>query len=356
MVRLGMVLIWGLLVMATKALADDSTIPNRFETAIKSAEEKLALGPEKVNGGWASGFRNDLFRLESLARIYEDYPGAPKKVFTALDKDVKELEGALGKYGEAFDQVGLAKAVKAPPELIEKLEVRLEKKTKALAEDLEHEGWFKRKKNPLRDIRDTLSKVKWLSYEEDRNFVLSATASEAKKVQKAIDNDDYDVNELQTGVHELRRNIRWISQYSSALNGLVLLDDKSCPIEAYRALTTTPWGNLKYVPDGPERDIHPCRIPKCLFVGLSRQIELLGDVKDLGEWQEFLAERLENEEQAWDLMKTHKLWKKLSDNQLKPEAGIPAMAEILVAELKQTGLLGKFHESFKACAQSEKRK
>jgi hypothetical protein len=103
-----------------------------------------------------------------------------------------------------------------------------------------------------------------------------------------------DMNDLEAGVHELRRKVRWFSLYAAALDGAVVLDpDVAPPTKGWsrylgEAVVNSPFNRLP----APGAGVDPLTLPAPLFYALSWAIAELGRIKDAAQETEVVEHGL----------------------------------------------------------------
>ncbi len=205
------------------------------------------------------------FNLQALGRLYSDKDDG----FVKLRFKTKELEDALGavdKWTTLRNRNKLAKA------------------KKALAKVLKDGDWYGDGKSPrIKKFREFLDKFEWPSEKKDMKYVVSHLIEQLKR----IDGTKYDMSILEhgNGLHELRRELRWFLIEARIANGPVTFKGgRSCPIEAYTELLSEPDdGKFSRLPENAALEIQPCRISQCLFLGVNKMVNKLGDYKDEAE-------------------------------------------------------------------------
>jgi hypothetical protein len=124
----------------------------------------------------------------------------------------------------------------------------------------------------------------WGSRSSDRKRVLKRIIKELED----IDDTKYDMSILEhgDGVHELRRDIRWVLIEQLAVNGMITLRN-DCPIPAYASVPNdNRYGALR--PSASEPD--PCQVSQCLVFAAAKAVEDLGDIKDQAEAEVNIAD------------------------------------------------------------------
>jgi hypothetical protein len=143
----------------------------------------------------------------------------------------------------------------------------------------------------LRVISDTLAALDFESYAKDRRSLIREIRDWLEKVAKT----PLDIYVLQgnSGLHELRRQLRWLPIIAVSLDGLVVTSDKRNPSRKYRALLTSEVASSPYarLPE-PIREDKPIKISRSLFLAAIDMISQLGELKDTGEEVEGLQHAL----------------------------------------------------------------
>lgn len=281
--------------------------------ADKSAEKQWGEGLE--------GLRPHLFSLQALARIYEElyawkaekedkkskeesYKDS-RKIFGKLLEMTKELEDAVGAYDQWYTFQRFAAEIGATekPEVREKFHEEVTKAAGA-AERILKKTWLdgSRPKGVKTFLRE-LNRVDWFSDENDSHHVTKTLEGMLRKISQK----EYDFNELQTGIHEFRRQARWVSIYIQSLSGLIdfktersgmtgeredlIRESRSYAskfLQIYRSARDRALSNRAFV-----------SFP--YYSGLTRLVSAFGDLKDAGEFIEFIAETMVHTGVAADL-------------------------------------------------------
>lgn len=264
------------------ALADsDSAQLARFERPLQRLEELLNFPkatPLRLRALVDSDTRLQLFRLEALFRIYDDRYGDD---FEQSKREVKALEDELGQYAFAVQSFEFAQKNGVSAVKIAQLKRTLSTAERNFARFLEASGWVGSRATALERIRDRIQRNVWDGNRADREYVLGKIARQLERVEKTR----YDMNQLEDGIHELRRQIRWFTLEAEAVNGLIELDDRSCPSATYRPLLKdTKLASSKYARFSPTvLEPKACKIPKCLFFGALEAVREFGNLKDEGQ-------------------------------------------------------------------------
>src|SRR5262249_32144956 len=110
-----------------------------------------------------------------------------------------------------------------------------------------------------------------------------------REIRRELEKDarlGWDLDDLEGGIHEMRRNLRWFLVYFQALDGLVVLEPSRGPIKlnAYRYLETHPIAEGRFSKIAPTPALRwVTSTPRSSFRGLWKIVNELGDVKPEGE-------------------------------------------------------------------------
>lgn len=183
----------------------------RFEKLITSLDSTLkqVIGDkateEEIPSLSASGIRNDLFKIQNLAEIYEKRFAILKSIKVSS----KALEDRIGGFREANEKLEFAKNQGADDSKIDALKSRLKKQQALLVDLLKDESWNPDSKNPmLSKFRSTIAGVPWDGVVEDRRFLYSSLC----QVVKILDDKKWDMNahlDDPVGLHTLKKEVRW---------------------------------------------------------------------------------------------------------------------------------------------------
>ena len=224
--------------------------------------------------------RDILFRLEALARIYQDIHN--KKTFSRLNEDFKELEDALGlvDYYDAF-AISFSKE-NVPPAFLAYFTSGKEKALKKLNELLRKEKWLSAD-GKMNEINESLNKADWLSEKDDSKALAGFFVEEIEKFIRQYEKGKLHFDDIEEGVHEFRRKLRWFSIYPAALNGLIQLKKIPFTDESLRKYMTpeilaSPFNVLP----PPVYGDNTLYIEDQLFFALSWMISETGKLKDGG--------------------------------------------------------------------------
>lgn len=226
--------------------------------------------------------RTPLFMLEALARIYRNMHNP--KLFTKLQARFKELEDMLGEvdYYDGFYKEFTAKK-NVPDEIINFIQTKREGGLSLLNEKLVADKWLEQEDKRMSKINKKLSKADWLNEADDVNGVKKYYQNSISNIETKIKKSEINFNDVETDVHELRRELRWLSIYPQALRGLMQLSPTADSPEFLKKYLTDEIVNSLFnkMPDGTALQNH-IQLNTNYFYALSWMISQLGKLKDNG--------------------------------------------------------------------------
>lgn len=226
----------------------------------------------------AKDLRRHVFLLEGIGKLYaKRYDEAGETHLAA-----KELEDALGALSATRSNLAYARHVVVPAD-VEKHLVKKEADARRFLEDLLVDKWMPRDNGKIPAIKELLKawgRAKWDDYGDDKKYVRNELVRRLVKLSDTT----YDMNNLQDGIHELRRQLRWFPIYTESVNGLLQLDETKNPVAAYEPMLHVQLATSKYVslPDD-SREVGSIQISKSLYTALMQLTLDLGALKDAGE-------------------------------------------------------------------------
>jgi len=258
---------------------------NRFKQFLEPFGELLHNAKSNDNPApylFANGARDLLFRLEALSRIYKALHN--KKLFDDLNDGFKELEDSLGAidYFDAFEKEFLK--IKALPPAFTNYFVEGRNHAQGLLNKiLKKEKWMAEKSGKLSEIESELKNADWLDPEEDSTAIEEFLINQIDKFTTKYEKGKLHFNDIEDGVHEFRRKLRWFSIYAAALDGLIQLKKSSSADESLSKyllpeVINSPFNVMPEPPPG----IQPIYIHDHHFYALSWLIEETGKLKDEG--------------------------------------------------------------------------
>jgi len=240
---------------------------------------------------YKNNLRTPLFMLEAIFRAYRDvYKGyGYKKMYSR----VKEVEDAVGRLDYYYYYANEMAANKSKARVRKYLLEKAKRMEDELKEILSNEGWLDG--SVIRKIRKKLTKTVWKTQEDEaaeiRDFYIKAIGS----LPKSSRSKEIIFRDMELDVHELRRDLRWLSIYPHAFQGLFQISrTKQKPggnLLKYRTkeIIRSPFIEL------PQRFDYPQNIwlNKNNFIALSWIIAEIGSLKDNGLRLEIVGEAME---------------------------------------------------------------
>ncbi|NBX76152.1 MAG: hypothetical protein EBQ92_06320 [Proteobacteria bacterium] len=232
-----------------------------------------------------NGNRSDLFELEALLRVYEsEYPETLSGFF---EDHIKPFEDELGGWVDVREALEFSKKVEAPKEVLAFLKGKEEASREKLKKFLDDQHLIGKdsESSPLKQLQEALEETDWSKKKKDRKFVLKSFS----KLLKEITTSDYDMKLVEEGIHELRRDARWIPIYLRSFNDLFTLDDRSLPeakITSDDPIFKSPYSKI---PRAKDPVSFPILFPRLGFLGVNKAVEGLGKAKDIGKMEALLA-------------------------------------------------------------------
>ena len=250
---------------------------NQVQNTLHKAEEseRPALLIYKEN------IRTPFFMLEALTRLYKKMQD--KKKFKKLNVRFKEIEDLLGAidFYDAFHKEFITHK-NMPEPITDYLKNKMDEKVKALNNLLKKEKWIGKNNKRIEKIIKKLDKIDWPGEEEDTMEILDIYRYYIHKISRNY-KSNLTFKDIETDVHELRRELRWLSIYPQALRGLIQFKENDELQDFLNKYLTPEIVNSPYnvMPDGSALQNH-ILINKNYFYALSWMIDALGTLKDNG--------------------------------------------------------------------------
>jgi hypothetical protein len=242
------------------------------QPSLESATARIVEGPARIAA----------YNLQALGRIYE----SENKIFEDVRKDFKELEDAIGTYDKWANVILAAKARNSNQDTLRRLETQLASAQVSIKNLLKEKSWIPtgRQESKLNKIRKKLESYDWPKEKVDRQKRIEFISEEIEVLKKR--KYKFETLEEGNGIHELRRDIKWIVIELRVLNGLFVFKSapNQCAVNAYKDLVNLPIAKSKYSAlPGSQREQSTCEIDQCLFLGLVSLVEEIGLEKDAAE-------------------------------------------------------------------------
>ncbi len=257
----------------------------RFEYFLNQLQPILTTAAKQKNPAlwlYRNNARTPLFMLEALAKMYAEFHNGKK--FSKIDNHFKLLEDTIGAI-DYYDMIAndLVSNKKIPVDVINYLHAQSREKIQSLNEILTENEWLLPNKNRITKIKKKLSEADWLNEEDEMKAILEFYGESIYEIVEFTENTNYEFDNMEDDVHELRRKLRWLSIYPQALRGAIQLEKNNTPpkhLAKYctKEITTSPFNKM------PEQGLaqHTLLLDQHYFFALSWMIAELGNLKDSG--------------------------------------------------------------------------
>ncbi len=253
-----------------------------FLEKIKTILEKAESAQSPALVAYTEDMRTPLFMLEGLSRLYKKiHPHQKLKKLNEIFKDLEDRLGAIDYYDSFAKEFANEKRI--PEAITIYLENKTLEKVEELNDDLKKNKWIGKNKNRLSKITKDLEKINWLSEKEDTAAVLNVYKKDIDKIIGKYKIPNFQFTDIENGVHEFRRQLRWLSIYPQALRGLIQLKSNAdVPDFLNKYLTPEILSSLyNIMPDGSGLQEH-IFLNNNYYYAISWMIAELGKLKDSG--------------------------------------------------------------------------
>ncbi len=239
--------------------------------------------------------RGILFSLEAILRLHSKKEVLSKKDHKTVELalvQIKLLEDEFGAYGFGFEVLKEAKKRKLNLKFFED---DVKKREKHFVKAL------KKQSSIMKKIEKSLEKVKW---PDAKNHVPWALKKEIKRIHKKTDSklrplmekEKYGHEEIEEGLHEFRRMLRWVALYFQAYSPLFSLKQSKSKGAKEKSLVKS-YKNNPFCVLG-EGSV---KVEAQAFYELSDLIVKTGTLKDEGVLSMAIAESLNKTYKSKDL-------------------------------------------------------
>jgi hypothetical protein len=246
-----------------------------YMTTLRSTLESGQSNEQIANTLLSSG-RPASFSLQALCRLYSD--ADPK--FKEIRDDFKRLEDGIGQYDKWASIYNAAVSAHNDQATLDRLKGQRDTALTTFTQMLTDRKFLvpAGQTSRMQEVQAFLEGFDWKTRKDDRALILKALGKELEDLEET--HYDMTILEYGDGVHELRRDLRWVLIEQLSLNGMIVGNEASCSIEAYK---TTPndgrYGALRSSATEPD----PCKIDACLIYQAAKTVSDIGDIKDQAE-------------------------------------------------------------------------
>jgi hypothetical protein len=256
----------------------------RFEIHLLQAEAILTTASKHKNPAlhlYQQGARTTFFMLQGLAKLYGALHN--KKKLAKIKEHFKSIEDAIGAidYYDACAKT-LAKQQIKDKKIIQYLEAQTREKIQYLNEILREKKWLQAENGRLKKIVKKLNEIDWLEPEAERAAIVNYYKAEIAEINEFVLAENFHFDNMEDDVHELRRNIRWLSIYPHAMLGAIQLKAVKAGkhIKKYQTaeILNSPFNSM---PKASKAEVLVW-LHKDAFLAMSWLINELGNIKDKG--------------------------------------------------------------------------
>jgi hypothetical protein len=235
---------------------------------------------------YKNGARNIIFMLEGLTRIHKNAFDNPK-MEKWYDR-FKQLEDLIGQidYYDANKTQFVANKTLIKSE-ISALDAKIEQPISELNALLKSDNWLD---NKMQKFDAFIEKCAFKYDAKYNQSIVKAYQKEIKKITLIATELNFNLKELETELHELRRRFRWLSIYPQAFNGLFQFEKPAVNPDwsakyMSEQIVNSPFNQLPKAVDN--QLVIYLNYPN--FIALSFIIQEFGKLKDKGLADELLA-------------------------------------------------------------------
>ena len=259
--------------------------PARFDYYLTALQFLLNEAAQQKNPAlwlYKNNARTTIFMLEGLAKLYSGLHN--KNKFTKIKAQFKLLEDALGAidYYDATAQI-LSTNKKIPVKIISYLQAQQREKLESVNAILIAKGWLSPDVNRIKKIQKKLTNCDWLNEKDEVNAINNFYGEAIYQITAFVQTTNCNFKNIEAEVHELRRKLRWLSIYPTAIQGAIQLKQAKAAtnhLKQYltKTITTAKFNKLPEVGDAN----YVLLLEQNYFYALSWMIAKLGEIKDSG--------------------------------------------------------------------------
>jgi hypothetical protein len=266
----------------------EAVSPRAYARRLGDLSRQLHAARTQPSPGLAlhrAGARTTLFQLECLVRTHKST--LDEETFTPLHAAFKSLEDALGAVDFSDSLASRPGVAGADTELTAYFVGRRSEAAQWTERILARGGWWTDGERPspvFAAVLDAIESFEWPSPRKERRLLLEFFSGSAKGLQDKLSDGGFNFNDLEGGVHELRRKIRWLSILPASLDGLFVRREGG-PIDPGLAAYCTPKVVGSPYNHFPPREgvSAPIELESSSFLAVSWLIAELGALKDRGQ-------------------------------------------------------------------------
>ena len=258
---------------------------SRFEFYLQKVDGMMQQAGKAQNPAlwlYTNDARTPFFMLEALGRLHSTLHN--KKIFSKLKDRFKLMEDGFGQvdYYDNYGKIFLAHPT-VPVHIREYMQAQAREKIQHVNDLLLAEGWLGENNQRLKKIRKKLFDADWLKAKDEAKAIKGFYEEEIKGIVKFVNAAKGNFTDMESHVHELRRDIRWLSIYPQALQGMIQLTDSGKAGPEIQKYLIPEIVNSRYnkMPDAGSNSWF-LMLEKSYFLALSWLIAEMGKFKDQG--------------------------------------------------------------------------
>jgi hypothetical protein len=241
--------------------------------------------------------RTPLFKIQALARILDRKKKKNLRAISAILSISKTVEDMIGQFDFASSILKGNYKWQFPDEVKNQILIQYGFALGTLEECLLQLGWITRGKNVIQYddfgfyyLKSALKEISFPSSKKEKKQVLQLFKNICLDIDEDIREKKIDLTHIEDGIHEFRRDIRWLSIYASALRGKVILSNNP-ETDPFQDFITPNNIDAKYntlIINEDEKNI--LTFQQGGFYALGALISDLGNIKDKGLITEYLMQ------------------------------------------------------------------
>lgn len=226
----------------------------------------------------ANNARTTLFYLEAITRVLGTMHD--KKNFAKLNERFKLIEDSFGEvdYHQTW-ATDFAGNPKIPTAVLDSVTAQTSIALFKCNALLIEQGWLGKNASRLSKVKQLSKKIDWLDDEKFSAKLYEFYQTEISKITQQLGES---LDEIEAGVHELRRDVRWLSIYPQAFKGFVTLKPARITAAKWNKYLTPKIVNSPFNQLTRADDIAPIEMNANAFYAMSWLIDALGTLKDQG--------------------------------------------------------------------------
>jgi hypothetical protein len=199
--------------------------------------------------------RTLLLQLQALPKVIEasDYSADDIKSALAFRKEIKAVEGQVGFYMRQIELFDRTSPTSVSSEVVAYLKNNVEQSKQQLIVELKESGWLPDPNEKIDSLLKRVSKVDFKGRKKDQKRqakalldLMSSTREEIADLGKYFYKEKFDHEDLESGLHTMRRALRWITVIISASDGMYYYEYSRNPTPETQALEVK-YGSSKYL-------------------------------------------------------------------------------------------------------------